>query len=103
MASATIEIVTGRVFATARIARGLSARSVAKALGISCAALLRWEQDRRAIASDRTQRWQYALDTATRQRAEQLQREGFTLAELRQTALGRALTLATSRQIGGAP
>jgi transcriptional regulator with XRE-family HTH domain len=59
---------TGRDLARARVILGVSARQVARLLGIHHASLLRLEQDTDAIAPDLATAWRAALATCGRAR-----------------------------------
>jgi hypothetical protein len=89
--------VTGKALGIQRVALGVSVRAVARELGISHAALMRWEADLLPLDASRAERWQRAVAAAAIIRAAELARSGFSLSDLAGTDMGRLLsTLATT-------
>ena len=84
----------GKQFAAERIVLGISARSVARALGVWPTTLLRWEQsaDPCALSDAHRRKWQMALATCAAQRRRELAHLGLAVGDLPQITFAQLLT-----------
>lgn len=86
---------TGRQFAAQRLALGLSATSVANAMGVWVTSLLRWEvsTDASHLTAPICARWQAALAACAINKQKEIARAGLAVGDLPHLTLAQLLTL----------